>query len=78
MKIQLVPPKIIPFSDFNLDIYNKYIEDENQLPPSEEWQINLHLIEASNLPSADSNGLSDPYCLFTILNTKITAKSKKM
>jgi Ca2+-dependent lipid-binding protein len=78
LKIQLVPPKIIPFSDFDLDIYNKYIEDENQLPPSEEWQINLHLMEATNLPSADSNGLSDPYCLFTILNTKITAKSKKI
>jgi hypothetical protein len=76
MQIQLIPPNIIPFSNINSDIFNKYIEEEKRLPPSEEWQINIHLHNASNLPSSDSNGLSDPYCLFTILNTKITAKSK--
>ena len=44
LKIQLVPPNIVPFSDFSSDTYNIYIEGEKQLPPSEEWQINLHLI----------------------------------
>jgi len=76
MKIQFVPPNIIPFSNINSDIYNKYIEEEKQLPPSEEWQINIHLIKASNLPSSDSNDLCDQYCLFNILNTKITVKRK--
>ena len=39
-----------------------------EFKPSEKWEFNVHIIKANNLPSADSNGLSDPYCLFKILN----------
>ena len=54
------------------------IEDKISLPPSEKWEINVHLFRASELPSADSNGLSDPYCSFNILNTKIVVKSRRI
>ena len=30
MQIQLIPPNIIPFSNINADIYNKYIDEEKQ------------------------------------------------
>ena len=42
------------------------IEEKPIFVPSNLWEINIHLIKATNLPSADSNGLSDPYCLFSI------------
>ena len=54
------------------------IEDRIPLFPSDRWEINLSLMRASNLPSADSNGLSDPYCLMNILNTKISVKSRRI
>ena len=54
------------------------IEDIPNLVPSNLWEINIHLIKARNLPSADSNGLSDPYCLFTLLNTKTSIKSRRI
>ena len=54
------------------------ITDEKKLLPSDNWEINIHLLKASNLPSADSNGLSDPYCVFTILNTKNSVKSRRI
>ena len=54
------------------------IEDKKEFIPSNKWEINIHLQEATNLPSADSNGLSDPYCLLSILNTKISIKSRRI
>jgi Ca2+-dependent lipid-binding protein len=54
------------------------IEEKNNFTASEKWEINIHLMNATNLPSADSNGLSDPYCLFTILNTKTSIKSRRI
>ena len=41
-------------------------------------QINIHLLKAKNLPSADSNGLSDPYCVLSIVNTKTSFKSRRI
>ena len=69
--ISVVEPGIEPFS-------GEKIEDKIDFPPCQNWQINIHLISAENLPSADSNGLSDPYCLFTILKTNISVKSRKI
>ena len=54
------------------------IEEKTPLPPSDKWEININLIRASNLPASDSNGLSDPYCLLNILNTKISIKSRRI
>ena len=54
------------------------IEEKPIFVPSNLWEINIHLIKATNLPSADSNGLSDPYCLFSILNTKTSIKSRRI
>ena len=54
------------------------IEEKKEFKESEKWEINIHLMKATNLPSADSNGLSDPYCLFTILNTKTSIKSRRI
>ena len=54
------------------------IEEKVNLVTSLQWAINIHLMSAKNLPSADSNGLSDPYCLFNILNTKISCKSRRI
>ena len=53
-------------------------EEMLQLSESKTWKINIKLNKASNLPSADLNGLNDPYCLFTILNTKISIKNRKL
>ena len=69
--INVVESGIEPFT-------GEEIEDKIDLPPSQNWLINIHLISANNLPSADSNGLSDPYCLFKILNTNISIKSRKI
>jgi hypothetical protein len=54
------------------------IEEKKEFNPSENWEINIHLIKATKLPSADSNGLSDPYCLFKILNRDISVKSRRI
>ena len=54
------------------------IEEKPVFVPNPLWEINIHLKNATNLPSADSNGLSDPYCLFTILNTKTSIKSRRI
>ena len=54
------------------------IEEKRDFIASFQWEINLHLIKASNLPSSDSNGLSDPYCLFNILNTNFSKKSRRI
>ena len=54
------------------------IEEKKNFIASDKWGINIHLIGASNLPAADANGLSDPYCLFTILNTKTSIKSRRI
>ena len=69
--ICVIEPGIEPFK-------GEIIEDKVDIPPSPIWQINIHLLNANYLPSADSNGLSDPYCLFTILNTKTIIKSRKI
>ena len=69
--ISVIEPGIEPFK-------GEIIEDKVDIPPSPIWQINIHLLNANYLPSADSNGLSDPYCLFTILNTKTIIKSRKI
>jgi len=69
--ISVVEPGIEPFT-------GETIEDKVDFSPSPTWQINIHLVNAKDLPSADSNGLSDPYCLFTILNTKTAIKSRKV
>ena len=69
--ISVVEPGIEPFS-------GELIEDKINFPPSQNWQVNIHLLGANNLPSSDSNGLSDPYCLFKILNTDISIKSRKI
>ena len=60
------------------DFIGNIIEEKGEMPVSSQWEINLHLIKASNLPFADSNGLSDPYCVFSILNTKISKKSRRI
>ena len=54
------------------------IEEKKEFKPSENWEVNIHLIKATKLPSADSNGLSDPYCLFKILNRDISIKSRRI
>ena len=54
------------------------IEEKKEFKPSEKWELNIHIIKATNLPSADSNGLSDPYCLFKILNRDISVKSRRI
>ena len=54
------------------------IEEKKNFISSDKWGINIHLMKANNLPSADSNGLSDPYCLFKILNTKTSVKSRRI
>ena len=54
------------------------IEEKSIFDQSYLWEINIHLIKATNLPSADSNRLSDPYCLFSIFNTKTSIKSRKI
>ena len=69
--ISVVEPGIEPFS-------GELIEDKINFPPSQNWQVNIHLLGANNLPSSDSNGLSDPYCLFKIINTDISIKSRKI
>ena len=69
--ISVVEPGIEPFS-------GELIEDKINFPPSQNWQVNIHLLGANNLPSSDSNGLSDPYCLFKILNTDISIKTRKI
>ena len=51
-------------NDLERPFEGEIIEDKKPLIPSNKWEINIHIIKASNLPSADSNGLSDPYCLF--------------
>ena len=40
------------------------IEEKKNFIKSNKWEINIHLIKAKNLPSADSNGLSVPYVIF--------------
>ena len=54
------------------------IEEKQNFNPSDKWNVNIHLIKAHNLPSVDSNGLSDPYCIFSILNTKYSVKSRRI
>ena len=54
------------------------IEEKKNFVLSEKWQINIHLLKSKNLPSADSNGLSDPYCILSIVNTKFSIKSRRI
>ncbi|KAI9053494.1 hypothetical protein LZ554_002449 [Drepanopeziza brunnea f. sp. 'monogermtubi'] len=57
----------------------KYIPVKMQLDPSESMnnmgKLRVDVLDASNLPSADRNGYSDPYCLFE-LNGKEVFKTK--
>ncbi|EKD15565.1 uncharacterized protein L3040_009107 [Drepanopeziza brunnea f. sp. 'multigermtubi'] len=57
----------------------KYIPVKMQLDPSESMnnmgKLRVDVLDASNLPSADRNGYSDPYCLFE-LNGKDVFKTK--
>ena len=77
-KTGLVKVLINVANELDKPFEGEIIEEKNPLPPSKKWEINIHLIKATNLPSADSNGLSDPYCLFNILNTKISIKSRRI
>ncbi|CZT42727.1 probable transmembrane protein [Rhynchosporium secalis] len=57
----------------------KYIPVKMQLDPSESMnnmgKLRVDVLDASDLPSADRNGYSDPYCLFD-LNGKEVFKTK--
>ena len=57
----------------------KYIPIEMQLDPSESMNnsgsLRVDVLDAADLPSADRNGYSDPYCKFT-LNEKEAYKTK--
>ena len=54
------------------------IEEKKNFIRSDKWEVNIHLIKAKNLPPVDSNDLSDPYVVFSILNTKISIKSRRI
>ena len=54
------------------------VEEKKNFIESDKWGVNIHLIRANNLPSADSNGLSDPYCRFSIINKKFSIESRRI
>ncbi|KAF1952858.1 tricalbin [Byssothecium circinans] len=57
----------------------KYIPIKMQLEPSESFNnqgtVRVEVLDAADLPAADRNGFSDPYCKF-ILNEKEVYKTK--
>ena len=78
MEIQLVPPNIIPFSKISVEpnSYINFLKENRKLISSELWEINVHLNQVSNLPPCNSDNLSDSYCLFTIMETNNSIKSR--
>lgn len=68
----------------NIRVSLKYIPVKMQLDPSESinnmGKLRVDVLDASNLPSADRNGYSDPYCKFelngqTVFKTKVQKKT---
>lgn len=59
----------------NIRVSLKYIPVKMQLDPSESinnmGKLRVDVLDASNLPSADRNGYSDPYCKFELNGTQI-------
>ncbi|KAH0795226.1 C2 domain containing protein [Histomonas meleagridis] len=63
---------IMPLTEFKVGyIYNKWFDIKPAkgiivppppLPPGDKLEIQVHLIQASNIPSVDANGKADPYC----------------
>ncbi|EFC48968.1 predicted protein [Naegleria gruberi] len=52
------------------------VKETKQRRESEGYLL-LHLIGASNLPSADANGLSDPFCSIKIKNTGLSESEEQ-
>jgi hypothetical protein len=59
----------------------KYIPIKMTLDPSESYRnmgtLHVDVLSANNLPSADRNGYSDPYCKFKLNDTKVHETDKK-
>lgn len=62
-----------------ITIHLKYLPIKMQLDPSESinnmGQLRVEVLDAADLPAADRNGLSDPYCKF-LLNGKNVFKTQ--
>lgn len=65
--------------DSKVTVYGKYLPVKMQLDPSEslnnQGNLRVEVLDAADLPAADRNGYSDPYCKFN-LNGKEVFKTK--
>lgn len=66
-------------NDNKITVSLKYIPVKMQLDPSESFNnqgnLRVEVLDAADLPAADRNGFSDPYCKF-ILNDETVYKTK--
>ena len=66
-------------NDNKITVSLKYIPIKMQLDPSESFNnqgtLRVEVLDAADLPAADRNGFSDPYCKF-VLNDKEVYKTK--